>query len=480
MRIGRVLLVAAAVGGCFSGAGAARPAAPDSCVGLRSGCFATLQDAVDAAKDGDTIHVDRGTYAGGVTVDVSVAIVGAGAQATTIRGGGPVLTIGTYDARSELTVSISGVTITGGLNGSHPDTSVSFGGGVWIPSAVDQTVGATVSIADSVISHNTVAPTVALAAGGFCGPAACAFGSGGGIDNGGRLTLSNTRVTENQAGAAGSPASGLADGGIENRFMATLTMRNSFVTGNRALAGPPNGRGASAGGIGDDGAMAIENSVITGNSVVLTHAVPSSLDEGAYAGGIAISGFAGGSATIAGSAVSENLVTATNSAGDEGTFAGGLLVEGSLALSTSAVDGNQVSSHATGSAFADGGGLEIDGTATIADSRILGNLVDATAGTGEAFAQGGGIANVGKAALQRTLVVGNRVSARGSGGAAQGGGIWNSTFDAGDAQPQLTLTGCVVTANSVSGAPGIAPEGGGLYTTAPVVRVGTVIAGNRP
>src|SRR5213592_1713751 len=103
------------------------------CVGSKPACFVTLQAAVDAASDGDTITIAPGTFTGGVAVDVSVDIRGAGAGATTIRGGGPVVTIGVEQAAVEPTVSISGVTITGGVNTSFPDHAVTQGGGVRIP-----------------------------------------------------------------------------------------------------------------------------------------------------------------------------------------------------------------------------------------------------------------------------------------------------------------------------------------------------------
>ena len=39
---------------------------------VRAGCFSTLKAAVGAAHDGDTIAIAPGTFAGGVTIDVSV------------------------------------------------------------------------------------------------------------------------------------------------------------------------------------------------------------------------------------------------------------------------------------------------------------------------------------------------------------------------------------------------------------------------
>ena len=78
-------------------------------------CYPTLQAAVDAAHDGDTVKLGAGTFAGGITIAKSISLVGAGAGATTISGGGPVLTIGVADAATEPTVSITGLTITGGV-----------------------------------------------------------------------------------------------------------------------------------------------------------------------------------------------------------------------------------------------------------------------------------------------------------------------------------------------------------------------------
>jgi pectin methylesterase-like acyl-CoA thioesterase len=91
-----------------------RGAADTLCVGDRPGCYATIQAALDAAQDGDTIRVGPGGFAGGITIDKSVDLVGAGAKATVIDGGGPVVTVGEFLGTSELTVTISGVTVSGG------------------------------------------------------------------------------------------------------------------------------------------------------------------------------------------------------------------------------------------------------------------------------------------------------------------------------------------------------------------------------
>src|SRR6266513_2955853 len=102
--------------GATAAGGYSAHAANGLCVGSKAGCFATIQAAVNAAHDGDTITIAPGTFAGGVAIDVSVDIRGAGPGATIISGGGPVLTLGRELAPTEPTISISSVTITGGVN----------------------------------------------------------------------------------------------------------------------------------------------------------------------------------------------------------------------------------------------------------------------------------------------------------------------------------------------------------------------------
>jgi len=116
---------------------------------------------VNAAHDGDTIAVGAGTFSGGITIDKGVRVQCAGCDKTIIKGGGPVVTIFRAASPDALSVSIDGVTITGGVNDSQPDPEVTFGGGVWIPtSQLDHPpfngTGATVSISSSVITGNTV------------------------------------------------------------------------------------------------------------------------------------------------------------------------------------------------------------------------------------------------------------------------------------------------------------------------------------
>jgi nitrous oxidase accessory protein NosD len=74
--------------------GAASGSSNGVCVGTGAGCLHTIQAALDAAHDGDMITVEVGTFDGGVSVTKSVNLVGAGAANTIVKGGGPVVTIG--------------------------------------------------------------------------------------------------------------------------------------------------------------------------------------------------------------------------------------------------------------------------------------------------------------------------------------------------------------------------------------------------
>jgi pectin methylesterase-like acyl-CoA thioesterase len=55
----------------------------------KPGCYETVQAVLDAAHDGDTIEIAPGTFAGGITIDKSVSLVGVSAGATTIEAAGP-------------------------------------------------------------------------------------------------------------------------------------------------------------------------------------------------------------------------------------------------------------------------------------------------------------------------------------------------------------------------------------------------------
>ena len=101
------------LGGSCRQAQATAPSSADGVIDVPSE-RPSLQAALDACRDGMTVRLAPGVHAGGARVLArGVSIVGAGSGETSIRGGGygPVLTvIGDRDA----TVSLRGLSITGG------------------------------------------------------------------------------------------------------------------------------------------------------------------------------------------------------------------------------------------------------------------------------------------------------------------------------------------------------------------------------
>ncbi|MBA4372567.1 MAG: hypothetical protein C0402_06855 [Thermodesulfovibrio sp.] len=169
----------------------------------------------------DTINIPVGTYTtttGSYNIAQNVSIVGTGAGTTTINGGGlnrVFYITGAY------TVSISGVTITGG-------TAPDFGGAIYMAG-----VG-TLTVSNSTITGNS------------------AVGPGGGISSGnfigGTVNVTNSTLSNNTAGWDG--------GGIHS--YTTINVTNSTVTGNVSM-------GWTGGGIMNGGHLALTNSTITGN-----------------------------------------------------------------------------------------------------------------------------------------------------------------------------------------------------------------------
>lgn len=493
------------------------------CVGIGASCYPTIQAALDAAHDGDTVRLGRGTFAGGVTITKSVRLVGDGASSTVIEGGGSVITIGEYGADVEPTVTISGVTISGGVARSSPesvpfigqDGVLALGGGIEIPPNADFSGGADVTISDSVITDNRVAPTKTVPSGlATCPGGSCPFAlaSGGGIDSWGTLTLVRSTVSNNSVGAASglSDLASDAEGAGIRSWIGPLTIQSSRISGNRASAVAPNGRSADSGGVFvDAGSFEMDRSSISGNSVVLAAALPDSVDLGAHAGGIHL---AGGieHASITDSAVTGNTVTMTNSIGYADAFSGGLHADIDVTASGVTIGNNTVTASGIDFASADSGAGEMG--AAFSGAVISGNSVTATAANGWAIAAAG--ASIYRGSLDRSIVSDNRVSASspnggvwvvggalmgdwggitldrstvsrntasGTGleGSVQGGGIFDAVTDGPPGGP-LNLTRTSVTWNTASGSAGVSVEGGGVYTDNVVTSIASVIAHNVP
>jgi hypothetical protein len=493
---------------------AAAPAfGAERCVGSRAGCYPTLQAALDAARAGDTVRLGHGSFAGGATVTKTIDLVGAGRNATSLRGGGPVLTIGTFLADTEPTVSIRAMTITGGRTTSSPESvqflgkedAVALGGGIEIPPAADFKPGATVTISDVSIVGNRVAPTATAPGAPGCpdGPCPAAIAAGGGIDNWGALTLDRTTVSDNRVGSASgisTLASDAYSGAIQS-WDGSLKIHHGRIAGNEVTATAPNGRFADSGAIfAERGELAMTDTAVLNNRATLTAALPAGVDLLAIAGAIHLSDQVP-TGRISDSVIAGNTTGMTNSVGNATAFSGGLHVDEGvdLELRGSAITSNHVFSAtlggSSGDAEADSGAGEIAGTlsgdrfarntvsaisahghvdalagaaimaGTFLNGEVGDNRVRATAPHGTVTAEGGGlVAGDQGLALHDSRVYANAVHARArDGGSARGGGIADFAIPNGPPGGPLTLISTPVTDNALTGGRGILLQGGGLY-----------------
>jgi hypothetical protein len=373
-----------------------------------------------------------------------------------------------------------------------------------------------VRISDSVISGNRVAPSRTANIGPPCPSGPCPFAGavGGGIDAWGPLTLDHTVVQNNLVGkAAGlsNVASDAQSGGIQS-WNGPLTIRSSTITGNVATASAPNGRFADTGGVfAEHGTLRLLGSTITDNLAALDAAFPSSVETGAIAGGVHASD---PGAVVHDTTISRNVVRMTNSAGNASAFAGAINLDqrqGDMRNVTLA--DNRAEAAATGpvgDAAADSAGGEIGGV--LVGVRLTGNTLTVRSAHGDATAIGGGgivggtltgglIANnVGRAVsphgtatlygggitvesgltLRGTPVTGNIGAASGASGRALGGGILDIDVPDGPPAGLLRLIDSPVTDNQLQAGSGVARHGGGVDSTAPVVRRNSPVVDNAP
>jgi len=229
--------------------------------GGTSGCYASIQAAVNAAGYFDIVRVAAGTYAEKIVLpnNRKVTITGAGQDKTIIDGtgvGGATQAVVSMSnnptARFDLTVS--DLTVRGGYRGIDTgrgnnvtlrrlvvrDNGIGSGAGVFNNSS-------DVLIADSIIRDNTAADD-------FFGCDASG-GTGGGIGKlcgGGSYTIVNTAVVNNTARLGGGAV-----------FVnATQTIINSTFSGN--VATHPEGLGGAIMDFADE--LDISNSTFANNT----------------------------------------------------------------------------------------------------------------------------------------------------------------------------------------------------------------------
>ena len=334
----------------------------------------TLREAITQADaDPANQYVINFNLAVKATIDLTsrlpdlnnnIVLEGPGASDLTVQRDPSAVPFSVFTVDGGVTVSLSGITIAGG------DAVTSGAGG-----GLDNS--GTLTVSNSVFANNSAR-----------------FGnSAGGLYNepGGSLTVSDSSFTENSGGKGG---------GLDNE--GTATVSDSTFTSNSTVFGYGEG-----GGLYNGGTLTVSDSTFTGNNA------------GNHGGGLANSG----TATVSGSSFTSNY-------GDHG---GGLANSGTATVSGSSFTSN----HATDF----GGGIENPGTATIINSVFSSNSV------GNGSSVGGGLYNSGTATVIGSTFTSNSVY-------FYGGGLYNF-------QGTATVIGSTFTSNSATIYEG--GYGGGLY-----------------
>lgn len=259
----------------------------------------SLREAIAAAQSGDTVQFASPLFDtaqsvqvnGQLVINKNLTITGRGANLTILQNVAATATPMTRVFQIDSgTVNLSNLTVTGGNSAGD-----NLGGGI-------NNFG-TLTITNSIISNNV-----------------SGNGGGGGISNSGTLNLTNSTVSNNSAAAGGC---------IFNRNGGTTTLINSTISGGSAVQG---------GGINNfSGTVNVINSTVSGNR---------GSNQG---GGIFNPG---------------NTVTITNStvSGNWSAFAGGIYSFGTVRARNTIISGN------TGF-----GSPNIFGSLSPDDSNIVGN-----------------------------------------------------------------------------------------------------------
>lgn len=233
-----VVLLAALAVTLLWGAGVARAATDtvtttvDADTGSCTATQCTLRDAVNYSSSGDTILVPAGTYTltlGQLSVTHDLTINGAGAPSVTVSGNNSSRV---FEIEAGATVTLSGVTVTGG-NGTGGSSGSGVGGGIRVFGVLNLT--------DSVVTGNTAAV------------------SGGGIDANGTLNVERSTISNNT-----TTGPGFAIGGGIDCFCTGVTIDASTISGNTASGGSGNNGGGILYASGSD--LVLTNTTVSGNS----------------------------------------------------------------------------------------------------------------------------------------------------------------------------------------------------------------------
>ncbi len=213
--------------------------------------YATIQAAVNAAQNGDTVLIADGTYTGPGNVDIdfggkNIAVTSQNGAATTIidcGGSANANHRGFYLHSGETNAVISGLTIQSGfVSGNGPGGNYSSSGGgilnfnvsMTIQNCILQNNTASYGNGGGICNFGIVGDTIAMVNCAVVGNSATY--NGGGISNdgeGGTSTVTSCTITGNAITSAYGRFAGIFNSGYPNRpGSSTLTLTNDIVYGD--------------------------------------------------------------------------------------------------------------------------------------------------------------------------------------------------------------------------------------------------------
>jgi CSLREA domain-containing protein len=302
---------------------------------------------------------------GDLDITDDLTLTGAGAASTIIDGGGSDRVLDIFAAAVNTPhVDIAKVTIeNGAVQGTVLD-----GGGIWN--------SGTLTLTDSVLSQNKAgAGSSTDVLDGKGGPG----GDGGGVWNSGTLTVLNTTLSQNNAGEGGTGGGcnpetdtdclsggggggpGGGGGGIYNTNTLTVTntifSHNTAGTGGSSNVGGNGGAGGNGGGIFNTSVLTVTNSSFSQNT---TGTGGSSSFSYAGAGGSGAGIWNSGMLTVINSTLSSNTAGNGGDEGDsgfggQGGAGGGIVNGGSLTLTNTTLSQNTAGSGGNGDSGGPGG-----------------------------------------------------------------------------------------------------------------------------
>ena len=383
--------------------------------GGSGGCYASVQAAIDAADDGDTVRVAGGTYHEAVVLSKSVMLEGGWATDFTVRDWDFYVT--TIDAQrtgpviwvnAAVSPTIEGFVLTGGDDTAH----LGWGGGIKIYRSGGIAVEGFTTIRYNVITNNIA-----------CRASSCQ-GHGGGI----HVYRSNALIEHNTiiSNAARTGGDGGGQGGGVRVWTANAILIGNTIVSNTAVYSTTGLWTGDGGGVGTEYAQSavLEGNEIRGNVAAVRGA--------GYGGGV------WANAQMYGNRILSN----TASVHDDG-YGGGVYAYYVTSFDGNLVQGNVASENDDGT----GGGIYAIYLKSARHNTIEGNVA----------ARGGGIymkTYSGNEGLYYNRIAYNQ---------ATGGGIYDGGGGIASAADWVEIVGNEFYGNRAMG--GLEATGGGLLVT---------------